>query len=74
MNLAVKFYETITTNDENIQLGISPKIPAEVRFNVNIAPDDTFTIMTEESYQEYLRSIETELLNWKITQENIRNV
>lgn len=69
MNIAVKFYETMLSDDANIIAGISPKIPATVIFNKDTAPDDTYSIMTDEQYHVYLISIEPELSVWKTIQE-----
>lgn len=71
MNLAVKFYSTMQSDDENVLAGIDGSIPAEVRFNTDTPPDDTFTIMTEEEYQAYLASIQSELQDWKTMQEAV---
>ena len=69
MNLAVKLYETMPLDDENIIKGINGKIPATVIFGIDIAPDNTYTIMTNEEYQAYLVLIENELQEWKVIQE-----
>lgn len=70
MNLAVKLYSKMPLDDENILKGISGKIPAEVRFNVDSAPDENYTIMNLEEYNAYLESIQTDLDNWKTIQNN----
>lgn len=66
MNLAVKLYETMPQDDENVVNGISPKIPAVVVFGE--APDNTYQVMTQEEYQSYLLSITKELDEWKAKQ------
>lgn len=68
MNLAVKFYSNMLPTDENVLAGISLKIPAEVVFNIDTAPDDTYEVMTEEEYSAHLNSIKPELDAWKIIQ------
>lgn len=68
---AVKFYSTMPPNDENILNGISGNIPAIVicgEENLQ-APDETYTVMADDSYQNYLSSISTNLDQWKIIQE-----
>lgn len=69
--LAVKLYSTMPEDNENVLAGISGKIPAVVVFGVETEPDETYTIMTEEQYHNYLASIEQELDLWKQMQENI---
>lgn len=71
MNLAVKLYETMPANDENVLVGISPLIPAIVIFELDTPPDETYTIMTEEEYQAYLVSISSELNAWKNIQATL---
>ena len=66
MYLAVKLYETMPSDDENILKGISPKIPAVVIFGE--ALDDTYQVMTQEEYSAYLLSIVKELDEWKAIQ------
>ncbi len=61
--LAVKFYSTMPSSDENVLKGISGKIPAIVVFNDAI-PDETYTLMTDEEYQLYLNSVTPELVQW----------
>ena len=61
--LAVKLYETMPLDDENVLKGISPKIPAVVVFGE--APDETYQVMTQEEYSAYLSSISKELDEWK---------
>lgn len=71
--LAVKFYETMPSDDENVVKGISGKIPALV-IDLNTAPDystdETFITMTDEEYLYYMNSIKPELAQWKAIQEN----
>jgi len=69
MNLAVKLYETMPLDDQNILNGISLKIPAVVVFGE--APDNTYQEMTEEEYKAYLISIEPELEAWKAIQATL---
>ena len=64
--LAVKLYETMPSDDENILKGISPKIPAIVIFGE--APDNTYQTMTQEEYNAYILSISKELDEWKAIQ------
>ena len=65
--LAIKLYETMPLDDENILKGISPKIPAVVVFGE--APDETYQVMTQEEYNTYLLSITKELDEWKAKQD-----
>ena len=67
MNLAIKLYETIPSEDENVKAGISLKIPAIVIFGE--APDETYQTMTQEQYNEYLQEIQPELDEWQAIQE-----
>lgn len=71
--LAIKFYSTMPSDDENVLKGISGKIPALV-IDLDIAPDftidETFTQMSTEEYNAYLISIKNELDAWKGRQEN----
>jgi hypothetical protein len=67
--LAVKFYETMPSDDENVLKGISPKIPAIVIFGET--PDNTYQVMTQEQYNAYLISIEPELEAWKVIQATL---
>ena len=69
MNLAVKLYETMPIDDENILNGISPKIPAVVVFGE--APDETYQVMTQEEFNQYINSIQAELDEWKQIQKTI---
>ena len=64
--LAVKLYETMPSDDENILKGISPKIPAIVIFGE--APDETYQVMTQEEYNAYMQEIQPELDEWKAIQ------
>lgn len=68
MSIAVKFYSTMPSDDENIIKGISGKIPAIVEFT-DVPPDDTYKIMTDEEYNTYLASISKEMEDWKAIQE-----
>lgn len=69
--LAIKFYSTMPSDDENVLKGISGKIPALV-IDLDIAPDftidETFTQMTQEEFTSYMNSIQTELAEWKALQ------
>lgn len=65
---AVKFYSTMPSDNENILKGINGNIPAEVVFS-DTAPDETYILMTDEEYFNYMNSIQTELLEWKAIQE-----
>ena len=65
---AVKFYSTMPSDDENVLLGISGKIPAEVKFT-GTAPDETYTLMTDDEYNTYLASITAEIEAWKEIQK-----
>lgn len=67
MNLAVKLYETMPADDENVVAGIDGKIPATVIFGE--APDETYQVMTQEEYNTYLISITKELDEWKDKQD-----
>lgn len=67
--LAVKLYETMPSDDENVVKGISPKIPAVVVFGE--APDETYQTMTQEEYNNYLLSITKELDKWKAIQNEL---
>lgn len=71
MNLAVKLYEKMPADDENIVNGIDGKIPAQVIFGIDTPPDENYTIMSEEQYQDYLASISAELETWKSIQKTI---
>jgi len=66
---AVKFYSTMPSDNEDVIKGVDGEIPALVEFT-NIAPDETYTLMTDEEYLEYMNSIQPELDAWKIIQEN----
>lgn len=68
---AVKFYSTMPSDNENVLKGISGKIPAVVVCgDENLqAPDETYTVMTDEEYNSYLMSIQSEMDAWKIIQE-----
>lgn len=70
--LAIKLYSTMPDN-ENVLKGISGKIPATV-IDLAIAPDypidETFMQMTKEEFKLYMNSIQSELTEWKIIQEN----
>lgn len=69
-DMAVKKYSLMPASDENVQKGISGKIPAVVICNETVKPDNTYIIMTEKAYQTYLQSIQTELNAWKQIQES----
>ena len=64
--LAVKLYNDMPLDDENVLKGISPKIPAVVIFGE--APDETYQVMTQEEFQVYMASISKELDEWKAIQ------
>lgn len=70
--LAIKFYSTMPANDDNVLKGISGNVPAKV-FNIEIFPneplDETFTQMTQEEYDNYLETIQSDLDIWKTIQE-----
>lgn len=70
--LAVKFYSTMPSSDENVLKGISGNIPAIVidteKFPNEII-DETFSQMTQEEYNNYLASIQNDLNTWKAIQE-----
>lgn len=71
--MKVKFYSTMPSDNENVLLGISPKIPAVV-VNTDTFPDypidETYTLMTNEQYSDYINSIQSELAEWKTIQDN----
>lgn len=70
--LAVKFYSTMPTEDENILKGISGNIPAIVIDTENFPSeviDETFVQMTQENYENYLISIQNDLNEWRTIQE-----
>ena len=71
--LAIKLYSKMPSDDENVILGISGKIPAIV-IDLTIAPDypinESFTQMTVEEFTSYMTSIQAELAEWKAIQEN----
>lgn len=69
MNLAVKLYETMPSNDECVLNGIDGKIPAIVVFGRT--PDNTYQVMAQEEYNAYLLSISKELDEWKIIQDEL---
>lgn len=70
--LTVKFYSTMSPDNENVLKGISGNIPAIVidteKFPNEII-DETFSQMSEKDYENYLESIKPNLDNWKTTQE-----
>lgn len=70
--LTIKFYSTMP-NDENVLKGISGNIPALV-VDLDTSPDyptdETFTQMTAQEFKSYMSTIQTELAQWKIIQEN----
>lgn len=70
--LAIKFYSTMPSDNENVLKGINGKIPALV-VGLNTSPDypidETFTQMTTQEFQSYMNSIQTELAEWKAIQE-----
>jgi len=71
--LAIKLYGSMPTDNENVIKGISGKIPALV-VDLNTSPDypidETFTKMINEEYSDYMNSIQSELDEWKVIQEN----
>lgn len=71
--LAIKFYSTMPSGDENVLKGISGKIPALVT-DLSTSPDypidETFIQMTDEEFTSYMNSIQPELAEWKAIQEN----
>lgn len=67
--LAVKFYSAMPSDDENVLKGISGKIPAEVIFNVDTAPDNNYILMSDIDYQAYSDSISSELEQWRLIQK-----
>lgn len=73
---AVKFYSTMPSDDENVLLGISGKIPAEV-VDLSVTPnyqiDETFVQMTDEEFTSYMNSIQAELTEWKARPEYSNN-
>lgn len=69
MNLAVKLYETMPLDDQNILNGISLKIPAVVVFGE--APDETYQVMTQEEFNTYNASLKTEYQEWKAIQNEL---
>lgn len=74
--LAIKFYLTMPSDNENVLKGISGNIPAEVICGDETIqpPDKTYTVMSEENYINYLDSISTELDSWKaIQQKEVEN-
>lgn len=70
--LAIKFYSTMPSDNENVLKGISANIPALV-IDLNTFPDyptdETFTQMTNEEYANYMKSIQIELDEWKIIRD-----
>lgn len=65
--LAIKFYETMPIDDENVLKGISPKIPAmvvDLDSFPNYKIDDTFIQMTNSEFNEYIKSIKIEIKKW----------
>ena len=75
--LAVKLYETMPSNDENVLLGIDTKIPAKVvdldKFP-NYEIDETYELMTQEEYNTYNGSLESEYSAWEVIQNSIIQV
>jgi hypothetical protein len=71
MNLAVKLYSTMPADNENVLAGIDGKIPAEIRFDVDTVPDETYQLMTQKQYDNYLISIQPELEIWKEIQKSL---
>lgn len=70
--LAIKLYETMPSDNENVLMGISGKIPAIVIDTENFPNeiiDETFTQMSLEEYNNYLKSIQLDFNAWKIIQE-----
>ena len=69
--LAIKLYETMPSDDENVIKGISPKIPAMV-VDLSAFPDypidDTFIQITNDEFNQYMNSIQTELDSWRNVQ------
>lgn len=71
--LAIKFYSSMPSDDDNVLKGISGKIPAlvtDLSTSPNYPIDETFTQMTTEEYSNYMKSIQTKLTEWKAIQEN----
>lgn len=72
--LAIKLYETMPEDNENVIKGISPKIPAMV-VDLSAFPDypidETFIQMSNDDFNTYTQSIQTELNNWKQIQEDV---
>lgn len=71
--LAVKFYSTMPSDNEDVLKGINRNIPAIV-INLDVTPDaivdETYTQMTQAEYNAYLIGIQFELEAWKAIQEN----
>lgn len=69
--LAIKFYSTMPSDDENVLKGISGKIPAIVidleRFS-DETTDESFIQMSSDNYEKYLQSIQPELNQWMMIQ------
>lgn len=61
--IAVKLYSKMPANNPNVVLGIDGKIPAEVLRTE--APNSDYVSMTIAEYREYLKSIKTEMEQWK---------
>lgn len=68
--LAVKLYGKMPKDNENVVLGISPKIPAEVIFGVEEALSKDYILMTDEEYHAYDASLVEEYAEWRIIQES----
>lgn len=71
--LAIKFYSTMPSDNENVLKGINGNIPALVVYldsSTNYPIDETFTQMTTQEFKSYMNSIQSELAEWKAIQEN----
>jgi len=69
---AIKLYETMPSDDENVLKGISGKIPAlvvDLEVTLTYPIDETFIQMSDEKYNAYLVSIKPELEAWQVIQE-----
>jgi len=65
--LAVKLYETMPSDDENVIKGISGKIPAVViDTDIAPAPDNSYILMTQDEFNAYNASLEAEYQAWNL--------
>ena len=67
---AIKLYDKIEETDPNRMAGISLNIPAEVipdnRITEDIISDPNYQIMTQQEFDNYLSTINEDLLAWQI--------